>query len=451
MTLIHSEKIESYSGRLCCLAMGLCLLLPSIAIADDISSVQEQIAQLASYMDWLWTCMAAFIVFFMQAGFALLESGLIRAKNAVEVMMKNVAIFSVGVIAFWAIGFGIMFSGDLYEFFLNPDMSSYGEDPNRMYSFLLFQTVCAATVATIASGSMAERTRFGAYLAFSILVAAVIYPVAGSWIKGGLWHGGGWLEEMGFVDFAGSTVVHSVAGWIALAGAIMVGPRLGRFNRVGSIIPMGRHNLGMATLGVFILWLGWFGFNAGSTTSIDGGSFSRVAVTTNLAAASGALMALFAHWMKFRYPDVGVMLNGALAGLVSVAAGCYIMTPLGALLVGAIGGVVMFFSVDFFKRLHIDDPVDAISVHGVCGTWGALACTVPFFCRPNEAAELMTQLVGVGSIFAYVFTVSLVMFYAIKKTIGLRLTESEEIEGGGDGGDGFGTIEPAVIKGETPA
>lgn len=405
------------------------MLTPGLVAAVSVEAVAEEVAWRSSHIDWLWTCIAALLVFFMQAGFALLEGGFVRTKNAINIMMKNVADLCVGAVGFWAIGFGVMFGGDIYEFFPNPSHYSYGEDPNWMYIFLLFQTVFAATAATIVSGAMAERTRFGVFLVFSCLITTVIYPVTGSWVWGGLWHGGGWLEQMGFVDFAGSTVVHSVGGWVALAGAIMVGPRLGRFNEDGSVNSFEGHSIGMAALGVFILWLGWFGFNAGSTTSMDGGSFARVAVVTNIAATGGVVTTLVASWVLFAKPDPSMVLNGALAGLVSVTAGCYTMTPLGALLTGAIGGLVMFFSVRFFDRLHIDDPVGAVSVHGMCGAWGTFACAVPFFCRPGEAAEVLTQLVGIGAVFIYVFTVSLFMFYMIKLTIGLRVTESEEIEG----------------------
>ena len=384
---------------------------------------------LSTHVDWLWTVIAAILVFFMQAGFAFVEAGMVRAKNLINIMMKNLADLSIGTLGFWAIGFGIMFSGDVFEFFPNPSTNSYGAEPNGMYAFILFQTVFAATAATIVSGAMAERTKFGAYLVFSLLITTLIYPVSGSWAWGGLWHGGGWLERMGFVDFAGSTVVHSVGGWAALAAAIVLGPRLGKFNKDGTANALPAHNMGMATLGMLILWLGWFGFNAGSTTSMDGGSFARIAYVTTLSASSGALVAMLTNWGFFKYPDLSMTINGALAGLVSITAGCYTMTPFGAILVGGLSGAIVIFSILGLQKLKIDDPVGAISVHGVCGAWGTLACAIPLFCLPGEAAAIGAQLAGIGAVFVFVFAASMIMFIAIKKTIGLRVTREEELEG----------------------
>ena len=358
-----------------------------------------------------------------------MESGFTRAKNTVSIMMKNFADFGIGTIAFWAIGFGLMFSGDVYEFFVNPDVNAYGEEANWMYSFLIFQTVFAATAVTIVSGAVAERTKFSAYLVFSVVCTAVIYPIQGAWSWGSLWHGSGWLENLGFIDFAGSTVVHGVGGWAALAGAIVLGPRRGKYNADGSMNALVGHNMPMATLGVFILWLGWFGFNAGSTTSMDGGNFARVAVMTNLSAAAGALIAMFVSWARFGKPDISMTLNGALAGLVGITAGCYTMTPVGAILTGGIAGALVIFSVMFFDKIRVDDPVGAISVHGVCGAWGTLACAIPFFCIPGEAGSFATQITGVAAVFAFVFLASLAVFLLIKVTIGLRVTEEEEDAG----------------------
>ena len=416
------------TGRVLLLLVALASI-PSIAGAEPALPGPDATSTLSSHVNWFWTCIAAFLVFFMQAGFALVEAGFVRAKNVVNIMMKNMADLSVGALLFWAIGFGVMFSGSTFEFFPNPDVNSFGEDPNWMYAFLLFQTVFAATAATIVSGAVAERTKFGAYLIFSAVITALIYPFAGSWAWGSLWHGGGWLEKMGFVDFAGSTVVHSVGGWAALAGAIVLGPRIGKFNKDGSANPIVGHNMGMATLGVFILWLGWFGFNAGSTTSMDSGAFARIALLTNLSAAGGALGSLTVCWIRFKYPDISMTLNGALAGLVGITAGCYTMTPIGAILVGILSGVLVFFAVLFVERMGVDDPVGAVSVHGVCGAWGTLACAVPFFCRPGEAAPIVAQLAGVGAVFAFVFPATLLLFLAIKKTVGLRAASFEEIEG----------------------
>jgi Amt family ammonium transporter len=410
-------------------SIGACVILNTPALAAEAAAAPEPVVALSDHVNWMWTVIAACLVFLMQAGFAFLEAGMVRAKNLINIMMKNLADLSIGTLGFWAVGFGIMFSGDIFEFFPNPDVNAYGEDPNWMYAFILFQTVFAATAATIVSGAMAERTKFGAYLVFSLIITTVIYPVSGSWAWGSLWHGGGWLEKMGFVDFAGSTVVHSVGGWAALAAAIVLGPRLGKFNKDGSANALPAHNMGMATLGMLILWLGWFGFNAGSTTSMDGGSFARIALVTTLSAASGALVAMVTNWSFFKYPDLSMTINGALAGLVSITAGCYTMTPIGAILVGGLGGAVVIFSILGLQKLRIDDPVGAISVHGVCGAWGTLACAIPVFCRPGEAAGIGAQLAGIGAVFAFVFGASLLMFFTIKKTIGLRVTEEEELEG----------------------
>jgi Amt family ammonium transporter len=335
----------------------------------------------------------------------------------------------VGTLGFWAIGFGIMFSGEVFEFFPNPTANAYGEDPNWMFAFLLFQGVFAATAATIVSGAMAERTKFGAYLVISFVVTAIVYPISGSWAWGSLWHGEGWLERMGFVDFAGSTVVHSVGGWAALAAALVLGPRIGKFGKDGKPNALPAHNMGMATLGVLILWLGWFGFNAGSTTSMDDGSFARVAFVTTLSAAAGGLTAMLTNWLLFKYPDLSMTLNGVLAGLVSITAGCYTMGPWGAIMVGGIGGVVVIGSTLLIQKLKIDDPVGAVSVHGVCGAWGTLACAIPLFCLPGEAASLTAQLAGIGAVFVYVFAAAMVLCLAVKHTIGLRVTEKEELEG----------------------
>ncbi len=405
------------------------LFLASPAAATEAAATAEAVKTLSTHVDWFWTVVAACLVFLMQAGFAYVEAGMVRAKNLINIMMKNLADLSIGTLGFWAIGFGIMFSGDLFEFFPDPDANAYGADPNWMYAFLLFQSVFAATAATIVSGAMAERTKFGAYLILSLVITTAIYPVSGSWAWGGLWHGGGWLEKMGFVDFAGSTVVHSVGGWAALAAAIMLGPRLGKFNKDGTANALPAHNMGMATLGMLILWFGWFGFNAGSTTSMDGGNFARVAFITTLSAASGALVAMITNWIFFKYPDLSMTINGALAGLVSITAGCYTMTPVGAILAGGIGGAIVIFSILGVQKLKIDDPVGAISVHGVCGAWGTLACAVPFFCRPGEAASIGAQLAGIGAVFVFVFGVSMIMFFTIKKTIGLRVTAEEELKG----------------------
>jgi len=315
---------------------------------------KEAIALVQTHADYVWTLVAAALVFFMQAGFAMVEAGFTRAKNAVNIMMKNLMDFSMGSLAFWAIGFGLMFGASsgwigTSGFFLSD--FKLGGDP-WVLAFWMFQVVFAATAATIVSGAMAERTKFSGYMVYSVIICAVIYPIFGSWAWGGLFHGGGWLEKLGFIDFAGSTVVHSVGGWAALAGAIVLGPRIGKFNKDGSVRPILGHNLPLAALGVFILWLGWFGFNPGSTTAANK-DIAMIFVNTNLAAAAGAVLAMFTSWMRIGKPDIGMSLNGALAGLVAITAGCANVTPLSAVIIGAIAGILVVFAVFFFDKIKV--------------------------------------------------------------------------------------------------
>jgi len=418
--------------------------------AEEEVEAEPTAAGVLADVDVLWTCLAAFLVFFMQAGFALVETGFTRAKNACNIVMKNAMDFSIGTLAFWMVGFGLMFgassgwigtSGFFYEGgFTEATTTESGEvvlgEPVPFdWAFLIFQTVFAATAATIVSGAMAERTKFTAYMVYSLLITVIVYPIFGSWCWNGLvgGTGSGWLEGKGFLDFAGSTVVHSVGAWCALAGAIVVGPRLGKYGPNGKVNAIPGHNIPLAALGVFILWLGWFGFNPGSTTAVGGGDFAKIAVTTNMAAVSGAVASMFISWAMFKKPDPSITLNGALAGLVSITAGCDIMSPGFAALTGAIGGVLVVLAVLFFDRIRIDDPVGAISVHGVCGAWGTLAIGL----WGNEvglffgfgAEQLGIQALGVGAGFAWAFTASLIIFLAIKYTIGLRVSQEEEIQG----------------------
>ncbi|MDP6847250.1 MAG: ammonium transporter [Kiritimatiellia bacterium] len=399
----------------------------------------------------VWTAIAAFLVFFMQAGFAMVEAGFTRAKNSVNILMKNLMDFSIGSLAFFLVGFGLMFGvtesgiigGSLFGIkeIVADGGSSWG------YTFLIFQTVFAATAATIVSGAMAERTKFTGYLAYSAIICLVIYPIFGKWAWGSLFldEGAGWLEGLktgAFCDFAGSTVVHSVGGWVALAGAIVLGPRLGKYGKDGAVRAIPGHNIPLAALGVFILWFGWFGFNPGSTTTGDG-EIGRIAVTTNLAAAAGAIMAMVSSWVISKKPDGSMALNGALAGLVAITAPCYTVTPVGAIIIGAIAGVLVVLSVMFIDRvLKVDDPVGAVSVHGVCGLFGTLSCGL----FNAEAAlgigdansgllyggginQMISQLIGAGAAFVWAFGTGLVLFLLIKKTIGLRVTEEEELRG----------------------
>ena len=428
----HDSKGPVFSLALLTLFLAFSII-PSIGIAEEET---DTLATLRDDANILWTCLAAFIVFFMQAGFALVESGFTRAKNVCNIIMKNLMDISLGSIIFWAIGFSLMFgtwngfSGGGMMFFDGSSEAAKATNPSEGFNwaFLIFQTVFCATAATIVSGAVAERTKFSAYFIYSIVICAFIYPIFGSWCWGSLYAGGGYLENLGtpFLDFAGSTVVHSVGGWAALAGAIVVGPRKGKYNQDGTVNPIPGHNIPMGALGVFILWLGWFGFNPGSTTAV-GGDMAFIAVTTNLSAAAGAIGAVIATWVLFGKPDPSLGLNGALAGLVSITAGCDVMSPGMAALTGLIGGFLVVGSVVFFDKLKIDDPVGAVSVHGVCGAWGTLA--VGIFSSAAGGAQFVTQLIGVVAGFAWAFGTSFVMFSVIKATIGMRVDEEEEREG----------------------
>ena len=402
---------------------------------EEIPKTPGEIAvdELEEKANILWTCLAAFLVFFMQAGFALVETGFTRAKNACNIIMKNLMDFSVGSLMFWLVGFGLMFgvsSGYVGTSLFAYDGQVVGniESEGFGWAFLIFQTVFAATAATIVSGAVAGRTKYVAYLAYSIMITVIVYPIFGSWCWNGLVKAEGsqgWLEKLGFLDFAGSTVVHSVGGWAALAGAIVLGARKGKF-KDGKPMPIPGHNIPLAALGVFILWLGWFGFNPGSTTMV-GRDMAFIAVTTNLAASAGAITAMIASWVLFKKPDVSFALNGALAGLVSITAGCNIMSPAMAALTGAIGGVLVVFSVLAIERMKIDDPVGAVSVHGVCGAWGTLA--IGLFSTDAGMAQLGIQAIGVLAAFAWAFGVSFIIFTVIKATIGLRASEEDEVVG----------------------
>ncbi|MCF8095884.1 MAG: ammonium transporter [Desulfobacteraceae bacterium] len=393
-------------------------------------SNKAAIAQVQVHADYLWTLIAAILVFFMQAGFAMVEAGFTRAKNAINILMKNLMDFSLGSLVFWAVGFGLMFGVSntgwigTSGFFL----SAYepGGDP-WVLMFWVFQAVFAATAATIVSGAMAERTRFVGYLVYTVFITGLIYPVFGSWAWGGLLEGGGWLEGLGFIDFAGSTVVHSVGGWAALAGAVVIGPRIGKYAKDGSIRPILGHNIPLAGLGVFILWMGWFGFNAGSTTAAIT-DIALIAVNTALAASAGAVFAMATSWLKFGKPEVSMSLNGALAGLVGITAGCANVSPASSVLIGAIAGVIVVMSVLFFERIKVDDPVGAISVHGVNGAWGTLAAGL-FNAGGTSASIIGVQLLGIAAAFIWTFGAAFIMFKLADMTIGLRVSAEEEREG----------------------
>ncbi len=432
------------------LLLGAMFCSSPIALGSDAPTAEPTLREvqetLQQNLNIVWTCVAAFLVFFMQAGFAMVEVGFTRAKNAVNIIMKNLMDFAMGSVAFFVIGFGLMF-GDSNGLFGTTGFALSGVDPESAswdFTFLIFQTVFAATAATIVSGAMAERTKFTSYLVYSFIVSALIYPISGSWAWNGLHNGGGWLEAgdggllhgwglPAFCDFAGSTVVHSVGGWLALAGAIILGPRIGKYGPDGKPRALPGHNITLAALGVFILWFGWFGFNPGSTTT-GTGEIGRIAVTTNLAAAAGAIAAMTTAWLLFKKPDASMSLNGGLAGLVAITAPCATVSPVGSLLIGLTAGVLVVLAVIFIDRvLKVDDPVGAISVHGVCGAWGTLSCGLfnldggLFY--GGGLAQTATQLIGMAAVFVWAFGLGLAMFAVIKYTVGLRVSREEELRG----------------------
>ena len=387
----------------------------------------------------LWLFLGGILVFFMQAGFAALEMGLVRAKNAANIMMKNLMDCCVGVISYWVIGWALMFYLGGSEFGANVALGWFSGSAvgSESFSTLFFQAAFAATAATIVSGAIAERARFNAYLAFSILLSGLIYPYLGSWT----W-GGGWLSELGFHDFAGSTVVHSVGGWAALIGAAVLGARRGKYvhderGKIATIRAIPGHSLPLATLGTFFLFFGWFGFNAVSTLDASSGSIGLIVMNTAIAAATGAIGAMLASQWTHGKPDASMSLNGLLAGLVGITAGCDTVDPAAALIIGLICGIAVVFSIEFIdKKLHVDDPVGAISVHGICGAIGTLA--VGLFAHNGDSQGLFfgggfsllgVQLFGVVSIMAATSILCLIMFWLIKLTIGLRVSEVEERKG----------------------
>jgi len=415
------------------------LVFGSVAYAQDESPVTSE-----SQIDVIWLLVTAFLVFFMQAGFAMVESGFSRAKNAANLLMKNLMDFAVGTLLFFILGYGLMFGASLSGFIGSDNFFlsniGFGEDSAFNWAFFLFQLVFAGTAATIVSGAVAERLKFSAYLVYSVIIVGLVYPISGHW----LW-GGGWLAELGFIDFAGSTIVHSVGGWAALAGAIVLGPRIGKFNKDGSSNVIPGHSLTLAALGVFILWFGWFGFNPGSTLSGMNPGIGYIAVTTNMAAAAGAVAAMVINWIKTGHPSTEMALNGVLAGLVAITAGCASVSPVGALIIGLISGGVLVFGLDFIEKvLKVDDPVGAVSVHALNGVWGTLA--VGLFAVPaaggltamGDAAglfygggfsQLTPQIIGSLSVSVWAFATAFVVFKVTDMVIGIRVSPQEELEG----------------------
>ena len=408
--------------------------------------------QLKVMADTIWVLVTAFLVFWMNAGFALVESGLCRAKNAANILGKNFIVFAIASLSFWLIGFGLMFSEGTPYFGLGglmlggADNSPATADAYQgiftslnwtsvpLLAKFFFQLVFAGTAATIVSGAVAERIHFVSFMIFSAVLVAIFYPITGHWI----W-GGGFLAGLGMWDFAGSTVVHSVGGWAALAGVLVLGPRLGKFRKDG-VHPIPGHNMTSATLGGLILWLGWFGFNPGSTMAADPGAIAHIAVTTNMAAAAGALMATFTAWILIGKPDLSMIINGALAGLVAITAPCAFVSPLSSITIGAIAGVLVVFSVLSFDKIKIDDPVGALSVHLVNGIWGTLA--VGLFSEAAISSSvgnglffsgggklLWAQIQGVFWVGLFTFTAALVLWLILKAIMGIRVSPRVEMEG----------------------
>jgi len=434
--------------------------VPAPVSPDELAKMVETTQQLRVAIDTVWVLVAAFLVFFMNAGFCMLETGFCRRKNAVNVLSKNLIVFALSTISYWAIGFALMFGdGTLFLgtsgwFLSGPDNSPLTGDAYQgiftslswagvpLLAKFLFQLVFAGTAATIVSGAVAERIRFSAFILFSLLLTGLSYPITGHWI----W-GNGWLSQSGlrFWDFAGSTVVHSVGGWSALVGAALLGPRLGRYKKGGIVSAIPAHNLSISTLGGLILWLGWFGFNPGSTLAADPAAITHIAVTTNMAAAFGGTAATFTSWLLFGKPDLSMIINGVLAGLVAITAPCaYVSVPVSAL-IGLLAGVLVVNAVLFLDRLRIDDPVGAISVHLVCGVWGTLTVGL-FSIGPGVYSwytegparglllgggweQVAIQALGVLSVGGFTVAFAFAAWSGIRAVVGLRVPIAEEVKG----------------------
>lgn len=388
----------------------------------------------------IWMLFSTVLVFIMHLGFATLESGLTRKKNTVNILFKNVMIISIGLITYWILGFNLMYPGEDYAggFFgfagfgismpeeitaayAEGKFDAYAGGGYTYWTDFIFQAMFAATCATIVSGAVAERIKLESFLIFATIFVAISYPITGMW----KW-GGGWLNEAGFYDFAGSTLVHAAGGWAALACVLLLGARKGKYTKDGAK-PIPGHSMPLATIGVLLLWFGWFGFNGGSVLSASPVAISLVFVTTSLAAAAGAIGAFFASYALFKSHDLSMVLNGVLGGLVGITAGADLMSPMDAVLIGAIAGVIIPFAVSFFDKIKVDDPVGATSVHMICGIWGTLA--VGIFGAKAGLGQLWVQLYGTLAIGVFSFAFAFAVMFVLKKTIGIRVTDEEEIEG----------------------
>ena len=412
------------------------VLLPTMGLAQEAEAVPT-FDEIGPYiMTTLLFCMAGFLVFFMAAGFGMLEGGLVRSKNVTMQMTKNIALYSIAAIMYWFMGFNLMYPADwIIANWVGPFFSQTVLDPvgvaaadaaldyASVGSDFFFQLVFVAATASIVSGALAERIKLWPFLIFVVLLTGVLYPISGSW----QW-GGGWLSEAGFSDFAGSTIVHSVGGWAALAGALILGPRLGKYGKDGKVNPFPGSNLALATLGTFILWLGWFGFNGGSQLAMgtvgDVSDVSRIFANTNMAAAAGSVAAMILTQVLYGKVDLTMVLNGALAGLVSITAEPLAPTLFGALWIGAVGGIIVVFAVPFLDKLKIDDVVGAVPVHLFGGIWGTIA--VVFY---NDGTNLATQLMGIAAYGLFTFVASAIIWYVMKVTVGIRVSEEDEMMG----------------------
>ncbi len=449
-------------GLVSCVGVAVAQDAPTAAsaAAPDLSKkIDEALKTPKVMMDTVWTLVTAMLVFFMNLGFACVESGLCRAKNAVNILSKNFIVFAASSVAFWFLGWGLMFGNGnplvgttgLLAVSGNDSSPLTGSEYQGDYGALnwtgiplwtkfFFQLVFAGTAATIVSGAVAERIKYGAFIAFTFFMGTIIYPVVGHWI----W-GGGWASGLGMVDFAGSTQVHSIGGWAALAGVIMLGPRIGKYGPDGRVNPVPGHSMALATIGCFVLWFGWFGFNPGSTMGVDPVAIGEIAMTTNIAAAAAALAATATCWIIMGKPDLGMTLNGCLAGLVAITAPCAFVSVGCSALIGAVAGVIVVLAVIMFDRLRLDDPVGALSVHLVNGVFGTLC--VGLFATPDRIgrsgnanataglffgggfSQLGKQLAAVGATAAFVLAASFVFWAIIKATVGMRVSAEEEVQG----------------------
>ncbi len=405
------------------------LLTPMVVFAAEMPTPESN----ATAIDTVWVLIAAFMVFIMHAGFTCVEAGFTQSKNTVNIIMKNVMTISIGVIAYYITGFALMYGPDVMGIIGSKGFALTAREifdfGIPLDAFWFFQAVFAATCATIVSGAMAERTKFNAYLIFCVFICAVTYPIAGHWI----W-GGGWLSSLGFIDFAGSTAVHALGGVTAFIGAWMVGARTGKYSKDGKVHAIPGHSIPLGALGVLLLWFGWFGFNPGSTLSGTDASIASIAVTTLLAGAAATVSSMLVSWFKYGKPDVSLTLNGCLAGLVAITAGAADVTANGALIIGALGGILMIYAVEFIDRVvKVDDPVGAISVHGVCGSFGTIM--VGLFAKEGGLLYggglrlLGVQTLGVVAVLIFAAIMGAIIFGILKATIGIRVTKEEEVNG----------------------